>query len=231
MRKAIVLAILVAPALGDDAQTAFDALKKEYDAAVQEFLRPAREAQAKGEKVQLDWTKHPNNTYAARFAAFAKEHPKTDAAAQALVLVLQTAPDETARKEAGQALVRDHIDSKALKDALYGFDEDLLKTLGEKSPHAEVRGNALLRLAEIRMDAGENEAALTLLRDVKAKYGEVPWWRGTLGQKADSDIFEVEHLGIGKEAPEISGEDLDGKPMKLSDFRGKVVVLDFWGDW
>jgi hypothetical protein len=231
MRKAIVLAILVAPALGDDAQTAFDALKKEYDAAVQEFLRPAREAQAKGEKVQLDWTKHPNNTYAARFAAFAKEHPKTDAAAQALVLVLQTAQDETARKEAGQALVRDHIDSKALKDALYGFDEDLLKTLGEKSPHAEVRGNALLRLAEIRMEAGENEAALTLLRDVKAKYADVAWWRGTLGQKADSDIFEVEHLGIGKEAPEITGEDLDGKPMKLSDFRGKVVVLDFWGDW
>ena len=27
------------------------------------------------------------------------------------------------------------------------------------------------------------------------------------------------------------GEDLDGTPMKLSDYRGKVVVLDFWGDW
>jgi peroxiredoxin len=36
---------------------------------------------------------------------------------------------------------------------------------------------------------------------------------------------------VGAPAPEIVGEDLDGKPMKLSDFRGQVVVLTFWGDW
>ena len=32
-------------------------------------------------------------------------------------------------------------------------------------------------------------------------------------------------------APEIEGEDIDGVPFKLSDYRGKVVVLDFWGNW
>src|SRR5262249_10220364 len=31
-------------------------------------------------------------------------------------------------------------------------------------------------------------------------------------------------------APEIVGTDVDGKSLKLSDFRGKVVLLDFWGD-
>jgi thiol-disulfide isomerase/thioredoxin len=36
---------------------------------------------------------------------------------------------------------------------------------------------------------------------------------------------------IGKVAPEIDGEDIDGKPMKLSDYRGRVVVLVFWGAW
>jgi hypothetical protein len=36
---------------------------------------------------------------------------------------------------------------------------------------------------------------------------------------------------VSRAAPEIVGKDLDGKPMKLSDFRGKVVMLDFWGDW
>ena len=35
----------------------------------------------------------------------------------------------------------------------------------------------------------------------------------------------------GKPAPEIQGEDIDGKKFKLSDYRGKVVLLDFWGDW
>ena len=32
-------------------------------------------------------------------------------------------------------------------------------------------------------------------------------------------------------APEIEAEDLDGVNFKLSDYRGKVVVIDFWGDW
>jgi peroxiredoxin len=45
------------------------------------------------------------------------------------------------------------------------------------------------------------------------------------------DKPEPPPLKIGEVAPEIEGKDLDGKAMKLSDFRGKVVVLDFWGDW
>jgi hypothetical protein len=32
-------------------------------------------------------------------------------------------------------------------------------------------------------------------------------------------------------APEIEGTDQDGKSFKLSDYRGKVVLLDFWGNW
>ena len=36
---------------------------------------------------------------------------------------------------------------------------------------------------------------------------------------------------VGKVAPEIEAEDVFGATFKLSDYRGKVVVLDFWGDW
>jgi cytochrome oxidase Cu insertion factor (SCO1/SenC/PrrC family) len=38
-------------------------------------------------------------------------------------------------------------------------------------------------------------------------------------------------LRVGTEAPEITGEDIDGVPFKLSDYRGQVVLLDFWGNW
>ena len=38
-------------------------------------------------------------------------------------------------------------------------------------------------------------------------------------------------LVVGKPAPEIDGVDLDGKPLKLSSYRGKAVVLVFWGSW
>jgi peroxiredoxin len=36
---------------------------------------------------------------------------------------------------------------------------------------------------------------------------------------------------VGNLVPEIVTEDLNGATFKLSDFRGKVVVLFFWGDW
>ena len=38
-------------------------------------------------------------------------------------------------------------------------------------------------------------------------------------------------LEVGKLAPDIEGEDVDGQKFKLSDYRGKVVLLDFWGHW
>jgi AhpC/TSA family len=51
---------------------------------------------------------------------------------------------------------------------------------------------------------------------------------GTVGEKAEAELFQIRHLAVGKEAPEIEGEDQDGKPFKLTDYRGKVVLLDFW---
>ncbi|MBI3408907.1 MAG: hypothetical protein HY040_11185 [Planctomycetes bacterium] len=61
----------------------------------------------------------------------------------------------------------------------------------------------------------------------------IPYGDGklTLGQLAGRELFEMRHLQPGKLAPDIVGEDIDGQPMKLSDFRGKVVLLDFWGLW
>jgi len=38
-------------------------------------------------------------------------------------------------------------------------------------------------------------------------------------------------LAAGQVAPDIHGTDVEGVPFKLSDYRGKVVVLDFWGHW
>jgi thiol-disulfide isomerase/thioredoxin len=37
--------------------------------------------------------------------------------------------------------------------------------------------------------------------------------------------------GSHPQAPEFSLTDINGKPLKLSDFQGKVILLDFWATW
>ena len=53
----------------------------------------------------------------------------------------------------------------------------------------------------------------------------------TLADVARAKLDELENLQAGKPAPAIDGTGMDGKPLKLSDYRGKVVVLVFWGTW
>jgi hypothetical protein len=61
--------------------------------------------------------------------------------------------------------------------------------------------------------------------DVKLPYG------GTVGEKANSELYEIRHLTVGRAAPDIEGDDQDGKRFKLSDYRGRVVLLYFWSEY
>ena len=52
-----------------------------------------------------------------------------------------------------------------------------------------------------------------------------------MGELAEKMLYRIRHLSVGKVAPEIDGEDIAGNRFKLSDYRGKVVMLTFWGHW
>jgi AhpC/TSA family protein len=75
----------------------------------------------------------------------------------------------------------------------------------------------------------EMAQAGALLEEAAAKYGDVKVPDSvTVGERAAAELFEVRHLRVGREAPDVEGDDQDGRRFKLSDYRGKVVLLDFW---
>lgn len=71
------------------------------------------------------------------------------------------------------------------------------------------------------------------------EFGEVklPYGSQMVGEKAQSELYEIRHLAVGQPAPQIEGEDQDGKPLALRDYRekgdsrGKVVLLYFWSEY
>lgn len=75
------------------------------------------------------------------------------------------------------------------------------------------------------------EWAVRDLERIKKEYASVAMGKSTLGTMADDKLFLLKNLAVGCEAPEVTGEDIEGVAFKLSDYRGKVVVLDFWGFW
>ena len=89
------------------------------------------------------------------------------------------------------------------------------------------------RLRGLDAEKLEGEAEACFDRTIK-EFGDLrPMGkdRVPLRELAAGMLFQMHHLSVGRTAPEIQGEDIDGKPMKLSDFRGKVVVVSFWATW
>src|SRR5262249_23090147 len=123
--------------------------------------------------------------------------------------------------------------------------EGILRAILDKSAERDVQGPACLHLAQLlkrRADgmaqADAKEAAKlrqeseSLLERAAENYADVKLdFFGTIGSKAKSELFEIRHLSVGQVAPDIEGQDQDGKEFKLSDYRGKVVMLDFWSQY
>ena len=91
----------------------------------------------------------------------------------------------------------------------------------------------IARFVEEKDPVALDREANALLERVVAEYGDVPMRsaRGNLGRMAAGELFAASNLAIGKPVPEIEGTDHEGRTFRLSDFRGKVVVLTFSGNW
>ena len=206
------------------------------------FLEASTEANKAKIRKEFDEKKAP--VFAGRALELAQKNPKDKAAFTALTFVLQIASGQPVAEKAMDLILKDHADNEEvarLCQAMGGQDspsaEKMLRTFAEKSGNRTVQGQATVSLGQIlkgRADslkgAEAEKAALEaekLFVEIEEKFKDV----GGLAEQIKGDFFELRNLRIGKRAPDISGEDSDGKKFKLSDYAGKVVVIDFWANW
>jgi thiol-disulfide isomerase/thioredoxin len=113
--------------------------------------------------------------------------------------------------------------------------ESHLRTILAKNQDRGVRANASFSLASIAAAGGESRRgeAEQLFEDFLKQFdggdARQAGVEKVLRQQAEHELAALRL--IGKPAPEIDGVDLDGRGLKLSEYRGKVVLLSFWASW
>ena len=109
---------------------------------------------------------------------------------------------------------------------------DQLAKILAGNPHANVKAQTLLaRKPGARSPFGSRRRQTPGGTRRRAARGTVLATDSKLKAHLDGILYVQEHLVPGAVAPAIEGPDLADVSFKLSDYRGKVVLLDFWGYW
>lgn len=238
----------------------FEALTQEYDAAeiaFREVMRTQLEkSRAEEKRFYIPFEQTPPARFAVRFLEFAERNPNDPLAFDALERAVNGSfedPDTRGRtiQKLRSSYVTDPKIKRVIVQLVISPDEESEKLVYEiiaRNPDRETRILAyktLIRHTEEAIQRAERiQADESIRKDLEAhegkRYVERSLARGERGKKdlegyrkIALELFgdRVPDLSIGKPAPELTSQTLDGKEVKLSDYRGKVVVLDIWATW
>jgi len=147
-------------------------------------------------------------TYSQKLLTYAEKHSKEADAIEALVMVIQQLPPNIKGNPQAKAMVsikKNFVDNKE----------------APKAARAQACG--------IYMGAQEN--IVTSSKDAKAVAAAKKEMEEIRKLAKDELKGLVKDVYVGATMPELKSKDLAGKEVKLSDLKGKVVVLDIWATW
>lgn len=191
---------------------------------------------------------YPGPEFIAEFKTLAQEAKGTDVAAAAWLRIhalAGRAHDAATVQEALERLLSDHLQSLELVElcSTLGWAEpddtaavQALRKIMAGSPHRLVQagatnGLAMLLAKDETPNSKKREEARVLFGKLRDSYGDLPARDGTYKEAAEASLFELDHLQVGMTAPDFEAVDQDGEGFRLADYRGKVVLVDFWGFW
>jgi thiol-disulfide isomerase/thioredoxin len=198
--------------------------------------------------------------FVARVFDLAEKIAKDEHAVDAVLFGIGSDPTGKAIDRGVTILIRDHAAGAVIGKRLEALAEsnqpkmaDVFRAVIDKNADKNVQGSACLGLAlhlmaradtiteRAETEQLDKEAQATLKAEAEqltkeaeaalatavAKYADAKTATGTVGAEAKTILGLI----IGKAALDIEGNDTDGKDFKLSDYKGKVVLIDFWASW
>jgi thiol-disulfide isomerase/thioredoxin len=202
----------------------------------------------------------PTQEFSKRFLAFGEKNPTDPSACESLVMAIRTCGGPNGLgvlvwNKAIAALRANHVSKPEIKTLLRPLagsnDEaalDLVREVAAKNSEPAIQAEACKALKDALTQAIERAEGLKanpkqreraesqlgkprvekMLASIEKNKQELDELNRTLKEKFGNLVVD---LSVGKPAPEVLIEDLEGKKVKLSDLKGKVVVLDIWATW
>jgi thiol-disulfide isomerase/thioredoxin len=235
----------------------FAAAQKKFLDQVNASAEAAKQKGSPPRPVQYEDSPAPQ--FSPRFIALAEKYPEGETGFQAIVVALNTSGGPMSKSGTwtkGITMLKDLYATKPeikpllrpLGSANDEAAEGLIREVMAKNPDRKLQAMACRSLVagmegiaemveKIKSDSAlhRNFEAVRgkpyvdkLIADNDKRIKEAAELKKTLQDKYADVIADVT---IGKPAPEIVIQDIDGKAAKLSDLKGKVVVLDIWATW
>ncbi|MSU64679.1 MAG: TlpA family protein disulfide reductase [Opitutus sp.] len=117
--------------------------------------------------------------------------------------------------------------AEALAVEMKKFDELFAAHASEKTDDV---ARILYLKATLNAEIFDNVAeAVTLLKRLKAEFPA-----SQLASRVDQAVSALElqqQFAVGKKFPDFAEVDLQGAPLSIAKYKGKVVLLDFWATW
>jgi peroxiredoxin len=223
----------------------FDEIMESYTSRQQWFAERLLQADTEAEREEIRAT-DPSIELASSLLDICDEYPQSsirfDCVSMAAMMVTDTDSNAAVQvmERAADLIVTQFLDHPGLQDMVLSLARRsapihyvFLKRIEEASDNRTVQalscyvqGVCLMSAEDAAPDAGIAEWERLVV-----DYPDVDYQGQSLSKIVEERLFEHRYLGIGCVAPDIEGVDCDGEAFKLSDYRGQVVVLDFWADW
>jgi peroxiredoxin len=219
-----------------------ESFTKTHHPATEAYRIKAADDKDKDRARQFKELREKNDRDIAKVLKLIEANPKDDLAFQMLLWMLQDMRHP--EPKVFDLLAEHHVNNPAMVDMCRYWAKTfevsrpfpeaakLLRKVLDDSPEKSARGYAcyaLARLADSEASGDPSKAveAEKLYQRVIDEFTDVKYAGSTLGE-----VAKVESkLLIGKAAPDIQSENLEGEKVQLKDYRGKVVVLDMWTTW
>lgn len=241
----LLLLCLTTAAFAQEA-TNLDKLIEDFDNTIRAHTQKLMAAKTQEERAALSGQFPTPEKLAPTILGILQSPPDEATAVKALSWLISRCTNLPEGQTAMQLLRDKFAGSKGLLELLDFLShsqpqvaEPLLRKIRETNPNVEEKAAATYGLALILFAQGEGNPqgadklaeATQLFTEMVTTYKDVVARGFKLSDQAAAYLFELENIQPGKPAPEIEGKDVSGTAFKLSDYRGKTVVVVFWGSW